>query len=493
VLTTGFVRRALCWLGIDIALVYISLVAAYYMRLGYGLRGAGTSLVSVLAVVFVYLLSFYVADLSVASRVVSWRPLAFKTAGAVMVGTAAIACLDYAVPQVKLGRGILGILALNLTVAAVAARVGYIMVIAHLPQRRLVVVGHLKVCLQVLAKLKTVKSNISAEGFLADQFPNEATYAPVLGGVTDFREVVAEKGITDVVVGAIRGNSQFWHDLVVARLSGIRVWSVPDFFQALVGQIPAESLTDGWLVFGGGFGSFEHPLTRRFKRLADIGCSLVVLVLATPLLVLISLVIKLTSRGPVLFRQTRIGMGDRPFELLKFRSMVVNHDNPSARWACDRDHRITGVGRWLRRFHMDELPQLINVLRGDMSLVGPRPEQPEFVEMLKARIPYYSLRHYVAPGMTGWAQVNFGYANSVTGSREKFYYDLFYVRNLSGTLDVLILLRTLRVLLFGQSTLGRPSDIGETAGEITEMAPSPAPEALTALWPSGSAGNTADD
>jgi exopolysaccharide biosynthesis polyprenyl glycosylphosphotransferase len=333
---------------------------------------------------------------------------------------------------------------------------------------------------------------MAVEGFLADQFPNEAADAPMLGGVADFREVAATHGITDVVVGDVRGDPQFWRELVQARLSGIRVWSVPDFFQAFVGQIPAESFNDGWLVFGGGFGSFEHPMTRRIKRLADIGGSLIVLVLATPLMVLMSLVIKLTSPGPVLFRQVRVGMGDRPFELLKFRSMVAGHDRESVRWAGDQDQRITGVGRWLRRFHLDELPQVFNVLRGEMSFVGPRPEQPELVEMLKARIPYYALRHYVPPGITGWAQVNFGYANSIKSSREKFCYDLFYVRNLSGVLDLLILLRTLRVLLFGQSTLRRASEIWEAAGEPSEMAPSPAPEVRTPVRPRGSAGSSAD-
>jgi exopolysaccharide biosynthesis polyprenyl glycosylphosphotransferase len=493
VLTTSFIRRALGWLGVDVALVFISLVAASYLRLGHGWRVSEVSLVSVLVAAFVYLISFYVADLNAAHLALSWRLLAFKTACTVIVGTGVIASLDYVDPRLRLGRGILGLLALNLAVGEVAARVGYSMVVAHLPPRRLLVVGNLKVCLQILKRLKGVRSNISVEGFLSDQFPNEAADAPALGGVADFREVAGRQGITDVVVGTMSGDPQFWRELVQARLSGIRVWSVPDFFQALVGQIPAEILTDGWLVFDGGFGSFEHPTTRRIKRLADIGGSLIVLLLGTPLMVLIGLVIKLTSAGPAFFRQVRIGMGDRPFELLKFRSMVAGHEHKSARWAADQDQRVTGVGRWLRRFHLDELPQVINVLRGEMSFVGPRPEQPELVEMLEARIPYYSLRHYVPPGITGWAQVNFGYANSIKSSQEKFCYDLFYVWNLSVALDLLILFWTLRVLLFGKSILRRPSEIWEAAGELGEMAPSPAPEVRSPVRPRGSAGSIAED
>ncbi|MGO9304694.1 MAG: sugar transferase, partial [Candidatus Korobacteraceae bacterium] len=225
--------------------------------------------------------------------------------------------------------------ALILAVGEAALRVGYSMLIARLPQRRLLIVGNLNACVQVLRRLNVLRSNISVEGFLTDQFPSQPTYAPVLGGMADFRQVAAKQGITDVVVGVVRGGPQLWRELVQARLSGVRVWSVPDFFEALVGQIPAESLSDGWLVFAGGFKSFEHPLTRRIKRLADIACSLTVLVLAAPLMLLISLVIKLTSPGPVFFRQVRIGMGDRPFEILKFRSMMARHEHESARWADD--------------------------------------------------------------------------------------------------------------------------------------------------------------
>jgi exopolysaccharide biosynthesis polyprenyl glycosylphosphotransferase len=199
------------------------------------------------------------------------------------------------------------------------------------------------------------------------------------------------------------------------------------------------------LLFSGGFGFFGWPVARRLKRFEDVCLSLVVLVLTAPLMLLVALAVKLTSRGPIFYRQKRVGKNEELFELVKFRSMEVDGGDRQARWAHVNDVRVTPVGRWLRRFHLDELPQVYNVLRGDMSFIGPRPEQPEFVELLKS-IPYYSLRHCVSPGLTGWAQVNYGYAGCLDSSKEKLQYDLYYVKNLSFALDLLIVLRTIRVL-----------------------------------------------
>jgi lipopolysaccharide/colanic/teichoic acid biosynthesis glycosyltransferase len=212
-----------------------------------------------------------------------------------------------------------------------------------------------------------------------------------------------------------------------------------------VGQIPLECLTDHSLLFSEGFGFFGWPAAQRLKRFEDVCLSLVLLVLAAPLMLLIALAIRLTSRGPVFYRQKRVGKNEELFELVKFRSMEVDWGEGQARWAHVNDARVTPLGRWLRRFHLDELPQVYNVLRGDMSFIGPRPEQPEFVEVLK-KVPYYSFRHCVSPGLTGWAQVNFGYACSLESSKEKLQYDLYYVKNLSLGLDLLIVLKTIRLL-----------------------------------------------
>lgn len=178
------------------------------------------------------------------------------------------------------------------------------------------------------------------------------------------------------------------------------------------------------------------------KRLMDIAISSTILMVTLPLWPVIALAIKLNSRGPVFYTQTRVGKGEKVFALSKFRSMIERAEEEGALWANENDERVTAVGRILRRLHVDELPQLLHVLRGEMSLIGPRPERPEFVRELEPQIPHYSLRHLVKPGLTGWAQVHYPYASSLEASREKLKYDLYYVAHMSLLLDLRVLLKT---------------------------------------------------
>ena len=192
----------------------------------------------------------------------------------------------------------------------------------------------------------------------------------------------------------------------------------------------------------------EPRLTALLSRAGDVVTCLVFLVATLPLMLVVALLVGLESRGPVLYRQERVGKGGRPFTLLKFRSMRVNAEALGPAWAQQRDPRVTRVGSFMRRTRIDELPQLINILRGEMSFIGPRPERPHFVEQLAAAIPFYRERARVKPGLTGWAQVNYPYGASVEDARAKLSYDLYYVKNRSPLLDLLILLSTVRVILF---------------------------------------------
>jgi exopolysaccharide biosynthesis polyprenyl glycosylphosphotransferase len=188
-----------------------------------------------------------------------------------------------------------------------------------------------------------------------------------------------------------------------------------------------------------------------FKRVCDVAGSLVGLSLAAPLGLAIAALIKLDSPGPILYRQERVGEGGRPFTLLKFRSMGQDAEAATGPvWATDDDGRATRLGKWLRKFRLDELPQMINVLRGDMSFVGPRPERPWFVEDLKNAIPYYGLRHAVKPGITGWAQVRYHYGSNVQDTIEKLQYDLYYIKNMSILLDATILVQTVQTVVLGR-------------------------------------------
>jgi exopolysaccharide biosynthesis polyprenyl glycosylphosphotransferase len=234
--------------------------------------------------------------------------------------------------------------------------------------------------------------------------------------------------------------------LLECKLRGMRILGGAAFQEDYLGRIDLDTLTANDLLLGRGFTSSR--LSAAAKRVCDISIATGMLVLALPLMALTALAIKADSAGPVFYRQRRIGQFDKPFMLFKFRSMAVDAEaGGSPRWAQQKDPRITRVGRFIRATRIDELPQLVNIISGEMSLVGPRPERPHFVEQLERAIPFYQQRSFVKPGLTGWAQVNFPYGASVEDAREKLSYDLFYVKNCTVLLDLVILLSTIRVVL----------------------------------------------
>jgi len=237
--------------------------------------------------------------------------------------------------------------------------------------------------------------------------------------------------------------------LLSMKSRGILVEDGTDLYEKVTGKIPIESLRLGTLLFSSGFLISRFLVT--YKRLASIVMSFVGLILALPLLPFIALAIKLTSPGRILYHQKRVGLNDTVFFCHKFRTMRADAEADTGPiWAGDEDPRITRVGRFLRTSRLDEIPQLWNVLKGEMSVVGPRPERPEFVEMLKKDIPYYSLRHTVRPGITGWAQVRYRYGSSIEDAKEKLCYDLFYIKHMSPGLDALILFDTAKTILLGR-------------------------------------------
>jgi sugar transferase (PEP-CTERM system associated) len=235
--------------------------------------------------------------------------------------------------------------------------------------------------------------------------------------------------------------------LLECKLRGVRVLASTAFHEDYLGRIDLDALTANNLLLARGFATRRSRDT--VKRVGDIVLGAAMLILTLPMMALTALAIKIDSPGPVFYRQQRIGVFGKPFTLLKFRSMAADAEaNGSPRWAQKKDPRITRVGRFIRTARIDELPQLANVIRGEMSLVGPRPERPHFVERLERAIPFYRQRAYVKPGLTGWAQVNFPYGASVEDAREKLSYDLYYVKNRTLLLDTAILLSTIRVVLF---------------------------------------------
>jgi sugar transferase (PEP-CTERM system associated) len=260
-------------------------------------------------------------------------------------------------------------------------------------------------------------------------------------------------GIDEVVVAVReqRGGVLPLEQLLSCRISGVRVTDLAGFVERIRGEVPVDSLKASWLIYGEGFRQSEARSL--VKRTFDLLTALCLLVLTAPIMLLAAIAIVLESGFPAIYRQERVGARGERFMLLKFRSMVRDAEsNGEAQWAALNDARVTRVGRILRRMRIDELPQLVNVLKGEMSFVGPRPERPCFVGELTDKIPFYGVRHSVKPGITGWAQVRCSYGASVEDAVRKLQFDLFYVKNHTFLLDLLILLETVRVVLFAEGS-----------------------------------------
>jgi sugar transferase (PEP-CTERM system associated) len=271
----------------------------------------------------------------------------------------------------------------------------------------------------------------------------------VFSGQSLIEDIVKQHRVDEIIVAVReqRGGGVPMDQLLACRIRGIPILDLAGFYERAKSEVPIDSLKASWLVYGHGF---VQGSGRRFaKRVFDMVTSVGLLLLACPVMLLTMLAIKLDSPGPVVYRQERVGLGGRSFMCLKFRSMRVDAEKDGvARWASKNDTRVTRVGAIIRKTRIDELPQLLSVLRGEMSMVGPRPERPSFVKQLKEQIPFYDVRHSIKPGVTGWAQVRYSYGASVDDARKKHQYDLYYVKNNSLLLDLLVLIETVSVVLF---------------------------------------------
>lgn len=243
-------------------------------------------------------------------------------------------------------------------------------------------------------------------------------------------------------------NSELATMLLQAKLRGQMIVDVRSFCEHILYRLPVSQISSEWLIKEDGFSFSTRGSLRRLKRALDLSAALGLLILTAPIMALAALAIRLESSGPIIYRQERVGFFSQKFTIYKFRSMRQDAEKNGAVWAAKADPRITKVGRFLRKTRIDELPQLWNVLKGEMSLIGPRPERPEFVQKLAKVIPFYNLRHAVKPGVTGWAQVSYPYGSSVEDARRKLEYDLYYVKNMSLLLDIHIILKTIGVILF---------------------------------------------
>jgi len=378
------------------------------------------------------------------------RFLASFPAGAVMM-----AIIFYVVPESVLGRGLMGLSLLFSFVLTASARevffrgVGY-MALKH----RVLVLGAGSRAAGVEALLDKLGSSATFHlvGFV--RCGDEQTCldeSKLLGDCAVLRTLVEQHHVDQIVVGLRdRRNGYFpTAELLECKLRGVSIVDLPTFFERETGYVQLNSLSASWMIFAEGFS--RSAVQKVLKRLFDISVSVATLIATLPVGVLAALAIWLETGRPILYRQERVGELERIFQMLKFRSMRVGAERDGeARWAAISDDRVTRVGRFLRRTRVDELPQLINVLRGDMSFVGPRPERPPFVSELSLKVPFYASRHSVKPGITGWAQIRYPYGASIDDAVQKLQFDLYYVKNHSLFLDLVILLQTTQVVLFGE-------------------------------------------
>ncbi|MBB5710299.1 TIGR03013 family XrtA/PEP-CTERM system glycosyltransferase [Sphingomonas xinjiangensis] len=370
---------------------------------------------------------------------------------AVSLGVIGLSAVYFVLPQLSFWRS-------NLLFAMAAALVLLLLVRLLLGKtlggqvfkRRVVVLGAGPRAGRLKALSKLPGAGFAVVGYVAmDEANRIIPEAIARDAIYNLADHVVLLNASEVVLALEeRRNALPLKDLLRVKTTGVHVNEISTFLERETGRVDLDSVNPSWLIFSDGFSS-GRMVSSAFKRFFDISASLLLLLLALPLILLTAILIKLESKGPAFYRQPRVGLYGQSYDVVKLRSMRQDAELPGvAVWAEKDDPRVTRIGRIIRKLRIDELPQCWSVLKGEMSFVGPRPERPQFVDDLEQRLPYYAERHMVKPGITGWAQINYPYGASIDDARQKLEFDLFYAKNYSPFLDILILLQTIRVVLF---------------------------------------------
>ena len=378
-----------------------------------------------------------------------------RVAGALVLVMVAMAAIFYLLPSLHVWRGVLAYSMVLAFASCLLSRLLFTNTV-ELEQfkRRVLVLGSGQRAANIADRMrrKSDRRGFRIAGYV--RLPGETT-AVDSGNVFTLDDSLAayagSRNIQQIVVALDDPVTMPAEDLMQCRVRGVQVLNILDFFEQEASKVLVQEAPPEWFIFADGFNSGKAQSSS--KRAMDLAASFVLLAVTWPFMLLAIIAIKMEDglRAPVIFRQQRVGLNGYLFDVLKFRSMTTDAESDGqARWATTNDARITRVGHWIRKLRIDELPQIINVLVGDMSLVGPRPERPEFVRQLAADIPFFDKRHGVKPGITGWAQLNYPYGASTRDALHKLEYDLYYVKNRSLFLDFLILLQTAEVVLFGK-------------------------------------------
>jgi sugar transferase (PEP-CTERM system associated) len=395
----------------------------------------------------------YYADLYNPRIIADRRELFVRTVQALGATSFLLAAAYYWAPTLVIGRGVFAIAAFLVIAAVIGWRVAFEWLSSYVgPRERLLLVGTSSGAVALARELHELRQQLGVEivGFVdpdAGRVGDSLFNPGVVGTIDEIPSIVRARHVDRVVVSLADARGKLPMDrLLEMKLSGVAFDHLPSVYEQYTGKIAIENLRPSWLIFSSGFR--RSPWMWGAKRVLDLLTASIGLILAAPLMVVVAAAVRLTSPGPALYHQARVGLGGRVFTVHKFRTMRRDAERATgAVWAAADDPRITPLGRVMRRSRLDELPQLWNVLRGDMSFVGPRPERPEFVHQLTEQIPFYGQRHTVRPGLTGWAQVRYTYGASVEDAMMKLQYDLYYIKNVSLALDLFIIFSTIKTVI----------------------------------------------
>lgn len=387
------------------------------------------------------------SDLRITSRILLVQQVCLAVGSALLM----MAFLGYLQPDMLLGRWLMIAGSLGVVVLLPLWRIFFWKyVVVALRSERVLLLGNSSILGEVISEVAArPEFGYSIVGYVCEEQPCDFP-VPCLGGLTDVRKVCEEYRPTRIVVGmAERRNRLPVQDLLEIRFTGVLIEDAADTYEMAMRRVCSRKIQPSQLIFSSVLGPRSQAIA--LQNFYSLLLGLAGLILAVPFMLFTAIAVKLSSKGPVLYRQRRVGLNGRVFTLYKFRSMYVDAEaRTGAVWASVDDPRITHVGRWLRKLRLDELPQLWNVLIGDMAIVGPRPERPEFVEMLAHQIPYYRQRLAVKPGITGWAQINHKYGDTELDAMIKLEYDLYYIKNVAPALDFYIIFHTLKVMLLSR-------------------------------------------
>jgi len=442
---------------VDSLLILASTQLAVWVRFGQLMSWVSIYRDAILISLLIYVLILYIFDMYNIERIKDIQDMIIRVAASFIFSGILLTFFFYFLPGGKFGRGIFFI-QLGFSWLLVSAwRLLFAKMYRYtIAKQKLLIIGAGKSARYLMDVLDPDMSGYEIIGLLDDdpqKQGREIGLSKVIGYVSKFNDIIDKIGRCTAVVAITRGRKQSMiSDILRAKIKGVTVVEMPNLFEAITGRIPVKHIHDGWLLFSEGFLLFNKDFIQRFKRVVDVVLSVILMVIFSPVFLIVVFLIKLDSKGTLFFKQKRVGKDGNTFDLIKFRSMSANAETNGAVWADKNDPRVTRVGKWIRRLRIDETPQLWNIIRGQMSFIGPRPERPEFVELLEKEIPYYHLRHAVKPGLTGWAQINYPYSASLKDSEVKLEYDLYYLKNMSLFLDFKIFLKTIAVVLFQQGS-----------------------------------------